>query len=463
MKNRFTKSVFLALAISYQLFVVNYTAQAQQKQQPTTRVLFIFDASFSMSDTWQKNVKIDVAKRILTSIVDSIRNVPNLQLALRTLGADYSLYPERNCQDTRLLVPFGFDNALNIEYAIKSIVPRGTTPIAYTLEKCAADFTPCDHCHDVIILITDGIEECGGDPCEAAKDLHAKGINLRPFIIGIGNEDFSGAYNCVGKFFDVKQEDNFQSILKIVISQALKNTTAQVNLMDADGKPTETDVAMTFYDQYTGKMLYNFMHTINDYGNPDTIYLDPNTTYHLVVHTIPEVEKTNITLTPGKHNIIALDAPQGYLHFAVDGENAYKSIGVIIRKHDDDRTLNVQYVESTEKYITGKYDVEILTLPRIYQRGIKVSQSATTTVTIPAAGQVTITKPFAGPTSLYLYDGGKMIWVCNLDNNSLQQTIALQPGNYHVVYRPLNVKQTVFTIDNSFTIESGLSTNVNLE
>lgn len=463
MKNRFTKSVFLALAISYQLFVVNYTAQAQQKQQPTTRVLFIFDASFSMSDTWQKNVKIDVAKRILTSIVDSIRNVPNLQLALRTLGADYSLYPERNCQDTRLLVPFGFDNALNIEYAIKSIVPRGTTPIAYTLEKCAADFTPCDHCHDVIILITDGIEECGGDPCEAAKDLHAKGINLRPFIIGIGNEDFSGAYNCVGKFFDVKQEDNFQSILKIVISQALNNTTAQVNLMDADGKPMETDVAMTFYDQYTGKMLYNFMHTINDYGNPDTIYLDPNTTYHLVVHTIPEVEKTNITLTPGKHNIIALDAPQGYLHFAVDGENAYKSIGVIIRKHDDDRTLNVQYVESTEKYITGKYDVEILTLPRIYQRGIKVSQSATTTVTIPAAGQVTITKPFAGPTSLYLYDGGKMIWVCNLDNNSLQQTIALQPGNYHVVYRPLNVKQTVFTIDNSFTIESGLSTNVNLE
>ncbi len=145
------------------------------------------------------------------------------------------------------------------------------------------------------------------------------------------------------------------------------------------------------------------------------------------------------------------------------GKNAYRSLGVIIRKHDDDKTLNVQYVESTEKYITGKYDVEILTLPRIYQRGIKVSQSTTTTVTIPAAGQVTINKPFAGPTSIYLNDGGKMIWVCNLDNNTLQQTLALQPGNYHIVYRPLNVKQTVFTIDNSFKIESGLSTNVNLE
>lgn len=463
MKNRFIKSILIFLAISSQLLAFNHIARAQQKTPVTTRVLFIFDASFSMSDTWQKNVKIDVAKRILSDIIDSIRNVPNLQLALRTLGADYSLYPNRNCQDTRLVVPFSTDNALDIEYAIKKISPMGTTPIAYTLEKCAQDFTPCDHCHDVIILITDGIEECGGDPCEAAKQLREKGINLRPFIIGIGNEDFSDSYSCVGKFFDVKEEENFKNILKIVISQALNNTTAQVNLLDANGKPTETDVAMTFYNQATGKMIYNFMHTINDYGNPDTIFLDPNITYHLVVHTIPEVEKNNITLTPGKHNIIGLDAPQGYLHFKIDGENAYRSLAVIVRKHADAKTLNVQYVESTEKYITGKYDVEILTLPRIYQQDIKVSESSTTTVTIQAAGQVTINRSFAGPISIYEDETGKMVWVCNLDNSSLSQIVALQPGNYHVIYRPLNVKQTIFTIDNSFKVESGLSTTVNLE
>jgi Ca-activated chloride channel homolog len=459
-KKSFIKSIlFLAALLSF-----SYSnAQVQQKQHTTTRVLFIFDASFSMSDTWQQHVKIDYAKQILTELIDSIRNVPDLQLALRTLGADYSLYPERNCQDTRLLVPFATDNALKIEYAIKSIQPRGTTPIAYTLGKCADDFTPCDHCHDVIILLTDGIEECGGDPCEVSKELHAKGINLRPFIIGIGNEDFSGAYGCVGKFFDVKKEENFKNVLKVVISQALNNTTAQVNLIDAGGKPTETDVAMTFYDQTTGRRIYNFMHTLNDYGNPDTIYLDPNVTYHVVVHTIPEVEKENVTLTSGKHNIIALDAPQGYLHFAIDGENGYKSLAVLVKKHGEDKTLNVQYVESTEKYITGKYDVEILTLPRIYESGIKVSQSSTTTVTIVAAGQVTINKPVAGPCSIYEDDGGKMVWVSNLDKNSLNQIIALQPGKYHVIYRPQDVKQTIFTIDNSFTVESGRSTIVNLE
>ena len=464
MRNRLVKPLLFLIAISYQLLAISYKAEAQQKkQQQTTRVLFIFDASFSMSDRWQDNIKMDVAKRILTEIVDSIRNVPDLQMGLRTLGADHSLYPERDCHDTRLVVPIGANTALKIEYEIEKIQPMGTTPLAYTLGQCADDFKPCDNCHDVIILLTDGIEECGGDPCESAKLLHSKGINLRPFIIGIGNEDFAGTYSCVGKFFDVKKEENFKNVLKIVISQALNNTTAQVNLMDAAGKPTETDVAMTFYDQSTGKRIYNFMHTINDYGNPDTISLDPNITYRLVVHTIPEVEKGNITLISGKHNTIAVDAPQGYLHFAMEGENDYKSLAVLIKKHDDDKTINVQYVESTEKYITGKYDFEILTLPRIYESGVKVSERSTTTVTIPEAGVVTINKLNAGPTSIYADEGGKMVWVCNLDNVTLKQILTLQPGRYHVVYRPQDVKQTVFTVDNSFEVKPGESTFVNLQ
>lgn len=205
------------------------------------------------------------------------------------------------------------------------------------------------------------------------------------------------------------------------------------------------------------------MHTLNDYGNPDTIYLDPNVTYRLVIHTIPEVEKSNVTLTSGKHNIIAVDAPQGYLHFVMDGENDYRSLAVLVKKHNEDKTLNVQYVESTEKYITGKYDLEILTLPRIYENGVKVSERATTTLTIPEAGVVSITRLYVGPASIYVDNGGKLEWICNLDNNALKQIITLQPGNYRIVYRPESVKQTIFTIDNSFEVKPGLTTTVNLE
>jgi Ca-activated chloride channel family protein len=415
-----------------------------------------------MYDTWDKTPKIDLAKRVLVEMVDSLRSTPNLQMALRTLGADYPLYPHRNCQDTRLVVPFSAKNSFDIESQIKAIEPKGTTPIAYTLTQCAADFTPCTNCRNVIILITDGIEECGGDMCDAARQLQAKGIMLKPFIIGIGKENFSDSYSCVGKFYGVKQESDFENILKIVVSQALNNTTAQVNLLDQEGRATETDVAMSFYDETTGRLLYNWMHTINDAGNPDTLSLDPNTTYHIVVHTIPEVEKHNVTLVAGKHNIIGISAPQGYLHLVVDGDNDYKALFSIIRKTNDMQTLNVQQVESTDKYIVGKYDLEILTLPRMYVKGVQISESATTTVKIPQAGYVYINKPGAGPISLYEENAGKLVWVCNLNTDASQENIILQPGKYHVVFRSASVKETLYTVDKEFEVKSGSSVDVNL-
>lgn len=434
---------------------------ARSMGQTTTRVLFIFDASFSMYDKWDKTPKIDFAKKVLVELVDSLRTIPNVQMALRTLGADYPLYPKRNCEDTRLVVPFGPNNGFNIESQIKAIEPKGTTPIAYTLGKCADDFTTAPNCRNIIILITDGVEECGGDICEEAKELQQKGVLLKPFIIGIGKENFSDAYSCVGKFFDVKQEEDFKNILKVVISQALNNTTAQVNLLDEEGRATETDVAMSFYDEHTGVCLYNLMHTINDAGNPDTISLDPNTTYHIVVHSIPEVDKHNVTLVAGKHNIIAIKAPQGYLHLVVQsGNNDYKALFAIIRKGDDMQTLNVQQVESTDKYITGKYDLEILTLPRMYVKGVTVSESTTTTVTIPEAGYVSIIKQGSGPTSLYQEDGKKMVWVCNLGNGQGMQNLVLQPGIYHVVFRSASVKETIYTVDKRFEVKSGSSINL---
>lgn len=449
-------AVFICLFLPFNTY-------AQNKKPLVTRVLFMFDASFSMSDNWQKNPKIDIAKSILSEMVDSLRNVENLQMGLRTLGADYSLYPERNCHDTRLVVPFGEHTAGEIEAQLKKINPRGTTPLAYALVECAADFTPCSNCRNIIILITDGIEECNGDPCEAARELSKKGVILKPFIIGIGSRNLSDSYACVGKYFNVSQEDNFRNILKVVISQALNNTTAQVNLLDEAAMPTETDVAMTFYDQSSGRRIYNFVHTINDAGNPDTISLDPNRTYHLVVHTVPEAEKKDITVTPGKHTIIAVSTPQGYLHLTMEGEDDYKALYAIVRKHDEMNTLNVQSVDATEKYLTGKYDLEIFTLPRMYLNGVSVSQNSTTTITIPQSGTVTLYKPSAGPCSIYADNAGNMEWVCNLDNSTTQNSIAMQPGFYHAIYRPQSVKQTIYTVDKQFEIKPGTSVTVQLE
>ena len=93
---------------------------------------------------------------------------------------------EQDCDDTKLEVPFAQGNGEQIRNVLSNITPKGTTPIARSLEKAANDFPECANCRNVIILITDGIEACDEDPCAVSRALQQKGIILKPFVIGIG-------------------------------------------------------------------------------------------------------------------------------------------------------------------------------------------------------------------------------------------------------------------------------------
>jgi Ca-activated chloride channel family protein len=409
-----------------------------------------------MFGRWQSGAKIDVAKQLMMQLLDSLRYIPNIELALRVYGHQKP-FPPQDCDDSRLEVPFSKGNIGDIKQKLNAVIPKGTTPIARSLELCGGDF-PSTPSRNIIILITDGIEECGGDPCAISLALQKKGIVLKPFVIGLGlDPNLMKTFECVGRYFDATNETMFRDALNIVISQALNNTTMQVNLLDIAGNPTETNVNMTFYDRFSGQVKYNYIHTLNAKGNPDTLVIDPLPIYKIVVHTIPPVSKDSIVLTPGKHTIIGIDAPQGDLVMKFDGIAEYKKVSAIIRKHGELNTLNVQDFNMTERYIVGKYDLEILTLPRIYIENVDIAQSKTTTLKIPRPGLVTIVANNQGYGSLYSEDSNHMEWIYNLDDNLTKETIILQPGRYRVVFRPKNSKETIYTIEKSFSIVSGES------
>ncbi len=182
----------------------------------------------------------------------------------------------------------------------------GTTPIARSLEKAAEDFPALDKSRgarpvrNIIILITDGIEACDEDPCAVSRALQSKGITLKPFVIGVGLTEMDKfALQCVGNYFDASTPELFEHVLQVVVTQALNSTTAQISLMTTDGKPTETDVPVTLYDQKTGQMRYHIEHTLNDRNIPDTLSIDPIFTYRVVAHTVPPSIRENVTVRPG--------------------------------------------------------------------------------------------------------------------------------------------------------------------
>ena len=450
-----TKLLILIFNLSFLIF----------NGQVTSRILFIFDDSYSMYAPWNSNIKIEVAKKVMGEFLDSLQNLPNLELALRCYGHTTFFKPDRNCKDTKLEVAFADakTNSLKIKQRIQKLEPLGTTPIAYSLGECVNDFTPKSNVRNIVILITDGIEECGGNPCQVSIDLQKKGIFLRPFVIGVGLDvKFADVFGCMGKFYDVSNEANFKDVLKLVLTEAITQTTIQVDLLDILKKPTETDVDMTFYEAGTTNVKYNYLHTINHRGNPDTLVLNPDINYDLVVHTIPPQEKKNIAIIKGKHNIIPVDAPQGFLKLELDGAISKYYPTTVVRKQGHLKTLNVQDFGKLEKYIIGKYDLEILTLPRIYLKDVDIKQSTTNTIKIPTSGNVLFAKLGTGYGSVYTDDGKTVTWVCNLNNTLQNEIIYLQPGKYKAVFRYDFSKETTKTIERNFEVKSAMPQTVSL-
>jgi len=400
----------------------------------------------------------------LREVIDSLAYRDDIQMALRAYGHQSPVISreQRDCEDSKLEVPFGPDNTKAILKKLDDIVPKGTTPIAYSLGQSANDFPECDNCRNIIILITDGIEECDGDPCAVSWALQKKGIILKPFVIGMGlSVDVMKQFECVGNFYDASNEEVFKNVLNIVISQAMNSTSIQVNLLDTKGRPTETDVNMTFYEQYSGQIKYNYVHTINHRGNPDTLMIDPMGKYNLVVHTIPPVTLDSIELIPGIHNIVALDAPQGQLHLKMLGRSDYKKLRTIVRQHGKMETLNVQDFNTTTKYIVGKYDLEVLSLPRL-KFSVEVKQSHTNTVEIEQPGIASILLTTKGRADIFLEEDNKLKLIYTMPANSVRETLVMQPGRYRLIYRPASSRESAYTTEKRFKVSSGSSTQVRL-
>ncbi|MCK5136522.1 MAG: VWA domain-containing protein [Bacteroidales bacterium] len=429
--------------------------------KPKSRILFIFDASNSMAGQWDGARKIDIAREILEDMVDSLEQMSNVEMALRIYGHQ-SPVPPQDCNDTKLEVPFGPNNASRIRQKLRFINPKGTTPIAYSLELAPDDFPPCGNCRNIILLITDGVEACEGDPCAVSLRLQKKGIILRPFVIGIGTDPgFRETFNCIGEYYNAPNKKQFREALKVVIAQALNATSVQVNLLDTKQRPTETDVNVVFYDRFSDVIRYNMIHTINSKGNPDTLSLDHLSTYNVKVQTIPPVTIDSIRLVTGRHNTIGIDAPQGYLHVRTSRGKAYDNEKILVKKANDPRTINIQEMGNVGKYIVGAYDLEIPIYPLMMVEDVEILQSYTTTVEIPAPGYVTFTALQPGAGTLYqLTPEGDQVWVMNLQENRKTQGYYLQPGSYRVVFRRADLRSTSFSLVRDLEVDSGSSETV---
>ena len=429
-----------------------------------TRILFVFDASNSMNSFWGGNRKIETASDLLSQSLRELHGSDGLELGLRVYGHGTKHVPgQQDCDDTELLVPFATYNNLIIKQTLSRIRAQGTTPIARSLELAAGDF-PDTPGRNIIVLITDGIEACDEDPCAVSRALQAKGIVVKPFVIGMGIEDgLKESLSCIGNFYDAADPEAFEVVLQLVLEQALHNTTFHLELLDASGAPAVADVPYSFTDLRTEAHEPQWVHTLTWSGAPDTLYVDPLPTYRITLHSLPPVTLDSVPLQPGVHNVVRVpDMGQGFLRpqFARGVRTDYGKLTVDWHEQGACSPFFSSSLDAELRLRSGTYDVKFHTTPPTWVRDVVVGEDARGTVEIPAPGHVFVQARSAGHA--VVVDQTSLEPVIQFEVGDLSGTRPVQPGTYTLIYRARNARGTLYSIHKDFSITSGSTTNVKL-
>ena len=129
---------------------------------------YILDASGSITQRCATARPVDVAKRLLTEHMRSFR--PETNIGLRAYGHRLP-YRKRPKVPGHRAGGAGREGADGADRRfLQDFKAQGMTPLAASLQQAKDDFTFEAPRVNSIVMLSDGIETCGGDPCKLVED-----------------------------------------------------------------------------------------------------------------------------------------------------------------------------------------------------------------------------------------------------------------------------------------------------
>jgi len=202
----------------------------------TLNIEVILDASGSMAQrTPDGQTRLQAAREAL---IDLVQNLPEegVNLALRVyghVGSNREEDRERSCQATELLYPFQPLDREAFFDAIQRFQPKGWTPLARSLDAAREDFRQLREADpeayalasNVVLLVTDGEDTCGGDPVAAAQRLRQSDLRVKVYVVGFSLEPQAKASLqriaevADGAFYDVNTRAQLQDVLQELVNR----------------------------------------------------------------------------------------------------------------------------------------------------------------------------------------------------------------------------------------------------
>lgn len=171
--------------------------------QATEEAMLILDASRSMWGQINGKNRVVIARNVLKGVFE--RHETRIKLGLTVYGNR----SKSSCHDINQIKRIGLINAAKYTRSVRKINPRGKTPIARSLQLTAQrqDYR---NKKTTLILMSDGLDNCRGNPCAMAKSLEKKAnfLTIHVIAFSVPKEDLPGlsciARNTGGKFYTAK-------------------------------------------------------------------------------------------------------------------------------------------------------------------------------------------------------------------------------------------------------------------
>ncbi|MCH8476834.1 MAG: VWA domain-containing protein [Wenzhouxiangella sp.] len=140
-------------------------------------VILVLDASGSMWGQIDGRSKVEIARDAVAGLLDSWNTDHHLGLMA------YGHNRRGDCADIELLIEPGPLDASQFRRTVNSLNARGMTPLSAAVQQAAAVLQSSEQ-RATVILVSDGEENCGLDPCQIGSQLAAEGIDFTAHVVG---------------------------------------------------------------------------------------------------------------------------------------------------------------------------------------------------------------------------------------------------------------------------------------
>ena len=168
-----------------------FSGAAAEEQLDACRsdAMIVFDASGSMgtSDYMLKVPRIAHLKQAMSQVIPEVAPLRRLGLVVYGEGT------YNDCSSIALRMRPTNNAAAAMLRIIQSVKPRGRTPLTESVRQ-AADVLNYTQREAVVVLVTDGEETCGEDPCKTAAELKKAARGLTVHVVGYRDSQQQGYF-----------------------------------------------------------------------------------------------------------------------------------------------------------------------------------------------------------------------------------------------------------------------------